>query len=160
MYVYQVSERDSGKNTKSHIVTKVEEFCLEVRICFPFHTSRHWDCKSKVKSVSFRRAGNWAAHYLPKCLPRPQQHPEFKAPVVVWEDNMWRGKSCCFGWHRLVVMMVLAKNNAKGFRPRLAEMRKQAWTPSLVSLWPRQIQPSSFGKPGCWKLGNTTEMRF
>lgn len=36
MYVYQVSERDSGKNRKSHIVIKVEEFCLEIRICLPF----------------------------------------------------------------------------------------------------------------------------
>lgn len=34
----------------------------------------------------------------------------------------------------LVVVKVLAGGNAKSFRPHLAEMSKQAWTPSLASL--------------------------
>lgn len=152
----------SGKNTKSHIIIKVEEFCLETRICFPFHTSRHWEYKRNVKSVSFKRAGSWAVHYLPKCLSRPQQHPalNLKPQRLCEKTTCNRGKSCCFGWHQLVVMMVLAGDNAKSFRPHLAEMSKQAWTPSVASLWPRQMQPQSFGKPECQKVRRVAEMIF
>lgn len=57
MYVYQVSEKDSGKITKNYIIIKFEEFYRENRIHFSFHTSRHWEYKSNVKSVSFRRQG-------------------------------------------------------------------------------------------------------
>lgn len=78
----------------------------------------------------------------------------------MWEDNMWRGKSWCFGWSLLVVMVVLAGDIVKSFKSHLAEMSKQAWTPSVASLWPRQIQTQSFGKPDCQKVRRVAEMIF
>lgn len=144
MYVYQVSEKDWRPNTKPHITIKFEAFCLEIKILSLFTLFRHQECKSSIKPISWRRAGSWAGYYLPNCLSSPQQHPKFKTPLVVWEDDARRGrsKSCHFGWHQLFVMVVWAGDNAESFRPHLAEMSEQTWRASLTSVWPRQYNHS------------------